>query len=45
MLNLWKDRKLLLKTSKRQDRAVKPAFKKKEEDFKNDGLDMPFNLN
>ena len=44
ILNLWKDWKLLSRTSRRQDRAVKPAFKKKEEDFMNDVLDMPFNI-
>ena len=44
MIDLWKDWKELLRTSRREDRATKPAFKKKEVNFLNDVLDMPFNI-
>ena len=44
IIDLWKDWKELLRTSRREDRATKPAFKKKEVNFLNDVLDMPFNI-
>ena len=44
ILNLWKDWKLLLKTSQRKERAAKPAFKEKEKNFVDEVLDMPFNI-
>ena len=44
VLDLWKEWKELRKTSLRKDRASKPSFKKKEENFVKNVLDMPFKI-
>ena len=44
ILDLWKEWMALKKTSLRPDRASKPSFKRKEEDFVNMVLDMPFKI-
>ena len=44
ILDLWNKWMGLKKTSLRPDRASKPSFKRKEEDFVNMELDMPFNI-
>ena len=44
ILDLWKDWKDLRKTSLRPDRASKPSFLNKEENFVKNVLDMPFSI-
>ena len=44
ILKVWKEWKEMERTSKREDRCQTPGFKKKEEKFVNDVVDMPFNI-
>ena len=44
ILKIWKEWKELERASNREDRCQTPGFKKKEEKFVNDVMDMPFNI-
>ena len=44
IIDLWKNWKELRRTSLRPDRASKSAFLKKQENFANNMLDMPFSI-
>ena len=44
VLKIWKEWKELERTSRREDRCHTPGFKKKEEKFEKEVLDMPFSI-
>ena len=43
VLKIWKDWKDVERTSRKEDRAMKPSFLVMQEKFEKEVLDMPFN--